>query len=331
MKHLIATALFLGLSQTSFAGIYDLTFGRVSSVNDRAACQAFVDAAAADLTRQSGVRIIDQGCRQDEFTVKGWDAVINYQAPARLAITSTYTSVLYSAAFYDSRNECDEHIAQQRELFTAATGLQPLVAYCMLDLGLNQNWQTRVDGLGEAQVAADDVAAIFWGTLVDPEAVLASYRSAAEGYGLKVFEVGVSSVSYEMQIVLRVFTSEPYSIEDYYSMKYESVEACSAAADAVRGVLQSAPQPVVAFCEHESLPAPMRRQSDPIPSTLHVTAFVKTLEPVSVFEARDLTNEFATLAACQQAAQGIEVGSGVFGAVCAGAGGKFRIHLFTQP
>jgi hypothetical protein len=325
MKHLITAILFVGASQTSFAGIYDLKFPRVASLEERESCEVFLEQTAIELVRQSGVTIIDSGCQEDEFTTKGMDAVITYQAPSRLNVTSTYTPLrTYSAGLYTNIDECTSQLALQRDLFIAATGLQPLASYCMLDIAITKTWATRVDGLGRSAVFPDSVALAIWGLVVDKDAVLAKYQAAADAYGISIFEAGVS---HEMggKLILRFYSTEHFLIDDYNVMKYEDEEACSNAVLSVESVLRRADKPVIVFCVKD-IDIVSRGVS------LHATTLVNSPDPVRSFEGRELTGRFVTLAACEQAAAGIDTHSDeIFGAVCAGFNDDYRIHLFTTP
>ncbi len=323
MKQLITTCLLIGLSQATFAGVYDLEFQRVASYSDRENCQKFAERTARELASQSGVKIIDYGCQADEYSNKGLDAILTYQAPTRLKVTSNYVGLsVYSGAFYANYDECNKQLELQKELFNKATGLKPLAAYCMLDVSyLTQFWKTRVDGLGETQSKPGIAGLTFWGMLPDEKLVIASYQAATGSYGVSFFEAGVSRDGLGKSLVVRYYSKEPYSLDDY-AMAYEKLSDCTLASSMVKTILQSTDKQAVIFCEKDL-------HSDR--ATLHASTFVETLKPTKLFHAKALTEQFTTLSACQQSSKNIEASSDIFGAICAGADNDFRIHLFSRP
>lgn len=322
MKHYLAAILWLGSSYTSFAGIYDLNFRRVAPSKDSAICQTFIENTATVFAAQSDALVIDYGCQQEEFS-KDWNAILTYQSPTRLKVTSTHTLSIYSTAFYSDRTQCEAQLPFQSELFKTATGLEPLAVYCMLDVGISPLWETRVDGLGEPALQPTITSVGYWGALVDSAAVIANYKAAIKGYGFILSELGNYYTGIDRKIVMRLYVPESYRIEDYNEMKYSTVEQCSAAAAQANANLKSADHPVVAFCEkelHSNL------------STLHVTAFEKILKPKSVFAVKALPTQYSTFSACQTNAEKIASASpDIFAAICAGRDADFHIHLFSRP
>jgi len=324
MKKFLSAILFVGVSQAAFAGIYDLTFRRVAHSSDPETCRTFTEKVVYELTQQSSAQVISSGCRADEYTTKGLDSVITYQATAPLAMTSTGTLSVYSSAFYSDLGKCNERLDLQKKLFTSATGLKPLTAYCALDVGsFTKAWETRVDGIGETKVQPHAAAVSIWGSIIDGKSVLQNYLDAAQGYGITIFEVGMTRSGLGNHLVVRHYSTEPLSLHDYDDMKFENAAACANAASALRTSLQSADKPTVVFCEQDKQGV----------ATLHATAFESLLKPVRVFKAQALATQFATLSLCEQGAKGILDGAhyDIFGALCAGAGKGFRIHLFSRP
>ena len=94
-------------------------------------------------------------------------------------------------AFYTDLGNCEGNLPRQSQLFSEATGLTPLVAYCMLDSGLSARWLTRVDGIGTTEYNPDTAAIMLWGDLLDFDQVAADLTAAAEAQGLRVFEIGM--------------------------------------------------------------------------------------------------------------------------------------------
>jgi hypothetical protein len=192
----------------------------------------------------------------------------------------------------------------------------------MLDVAAKGRWETRVDGLGTSELKPDIAAVTLWGSVADFKPIAESYRNAAASYGMNVFEVGFDGAGFGNHLVIRFYSSTPYTLMDYSEMKFETESACESAATATRKALEPASKPVVTFCEESK---------DGRSNTLHVTSFEATLEPVSVFKAVRLSNRYATLGACQKSLQDLPSVSGAFGAVCAGIANDFRIHLFSRP
>lgn len=321
MKRFFVGILFLGLAKTSFAGVYDLKFSRVAALDEEQSCEAFIEKVADEFAAQSKGKIIDGGCRQDEFSIAGWDAVLTYQSPARLHVTSTYKASVYSSAFYSSRKSCEDGLELQKKLFTSATGLKPLAAYCMLDVASYKKWITRIDGLGSSKVTSGSMAASFFGTIVDADSVFTNFSKAAKGHDISIFEAGQSLDSVN-HLVLRYYSLVPYRIADYNAMKYEDAKSCTAAAGSVNNALKLASKPAVVFCE---------LSKNKKVAILHATAFEELIKPQRVFDARELATSFSTLEACEAASKKVGVTGDVLGAVCAGSSANFHIHLFSKP
>jgi len=325
MMRLIGAILLIGVSQAALAGVYELTFRRVTGANEPERCRAFTEKTAHEFARQSGARVISAGCQADGYSEKGFDSVLTYQASEPVAIISTATNSVYSGAFYSNLETCNQRLALQQELFTRATGLKPLTAYCMIDIGsLGRRWETRVDGIGKSTVEPHAAAVTLYGSLVEGKSVFQSYLDAAQGYGISIFEVGVQQAGLGDHLVVRYYGTDYLYLQDYDDMKYETTNDCASAAAAVKEALQSAAKPVVAFCEKD------RGNRS---ATLHVTAFEPILKPTDVFRAHTLATQYSTLSGCQSATAGV-LGEGhdeIFGAVCAGTDRDFRIHLFSRP
>ena len=323
MKRFFGAILFLGAAQTAFGGVYDVKFRRVAPSSDAAACRSFTEKTVNELVRQTGARVISSGCQVDDYTLRAYDSIITYQAPAALAFTSTSTISVYSGTFFTSLETCNARLERQRELFTQATGLPALTAYCSLGISSPSSWETRVDGIGKSEIRPYAAGTTIWGSLVDAKAVLEDLLAVGKSYDISIFEVGISSNGMGHQIVVRHYAKEPMSFRDYDEMKYDTVPACATAAVSVKAGLQSAAKPVVIFCEKDGSGK----------ATLHATSFVDTLKPVGVFKAQVLTTAYPTSGECEQAAANIVDGTpeDIFGAYCAGASGNFRIHLFSRP
>ena len=316
--------LLVGTSQTSFAGVYDLNFRRLTTVTDPGTCRDFAEETARELTAQTGARVIDAGCIADSYTLRGLDAVITYESPARLAMTTTSSAGrTFSAAFYANKSDCIQQLDRQKELFTAATGLTPLAAYCALDVAQAAIWSTRVDAIGQSEMKPEAAAITLWGTLINQNDVFANFLAAADAYDLTLFESGVSLDGLSRKLVLRFYATAPHSFEVYNEMKFQSMEACYSAGQKVDTMLKSAAKPVVSFCVRDGGSSNI---------TLFVAALVKTLEPTSVFKSRALATTYSSLAPCETAVASIPHDSEtIFGAVCAGSSNAYRVHLFSRP
>lgn len=324
MKTLITAMLIVGASQTSVAGVYDITLRRVSISTDLGSCQGFAEETARELTTQTGARVIDAGCKYDSYTFNGLDAVITYESPNRLLVTTTSTAGrTFSAAFFANKAECIEQLERQKELFTNATGLTPLAAYCMLDVTHSALWSTRVDAIGQSDMKPEAAAITLWGTIANKEEVFANFDAAAGAYDLLMHESGISSDGLSQQLVIRFYATTPHNFEVYNDMKFQTMETCYLSAEKVDTILKTAAKPVVSFCV---------RDGGSSSYTLFVAALVKTLEPTSVFSSRALPTTYSSLAPCETAVANIPNDDGtIFGAVCAGSRNSYQVHLFSRP
>lgn len=320
MKLLSIAVLFLGMSQICFAGIYKLTFRRVAPVSDQKRCEAFSMETAKEFSRQSGAQVIDYGCEKDDYTARGWDAVITYQAEKPFSLTSTHRAASYSTALYANSDDCNQQLTAQKDLFVRTTGLDVLTAYCMLDLG-SRRFETRIDALGTSEIKPDLASVTLWGTVADAKSIAASYQAAATAYGITVFEGGMNEGGFGKHLVVRYFASAPWGLTDYSEMKFDSADACEAAASTTQNFLQSADKPAVIFCENKTGGF----------ATLHTTVFADILKPVAIFRVNALTQRYPTMSACQEAVRALPSIPGAFGGVCAGLAKEFRIHLFSRP
>lgn len=320
MNYFSSAVLFLGLCNFAVAGVYELTFRRAAAASDRKQCETFVEETAKTLASQSGAKIIDFGCNEDEFSVRALDAVITYEAPARLDITSTNSTSTYSGALYANLADCNDALEKQEVLFTKVTRLPVLTSYCMLDVGIGRRWETRIDGLGISEMKPENAAVTLWGKITDFKSIAADYSTAAPAYGITVSEVGMDGGGFGRHIVVRFYAKTYFSIKDYNDMKFDNISTCETAAATTKKFLEGTDKPVVSFCEQVSGGA-----------TLHVTNFADTLKPVNVFKAIQLSKQYASIADCHKGLTALPTVSDAYGVVCAGVGKNVRAFLFTRP
>lgn len=321
MSRLLTTILFFATSLPALAGVYDLKFRRVSPFSDKARCQSFVEKTAKEFAAQSGATVIEYGCVADDYTIKAWDAVITYQGTA-LTFTSNFSVSVYSSAFYNNLEACEKELPLQRDLFSKATGLKPLSSYCTFDMSSPASWETRVDGLGEPTLKPEKIGISISGNIVGDKAVIANLQSVAKDYGFTIYEAGIDGKWGTRKLVLRIYATEPISPQDYREMRYDNVSTCVAAAAEASSFLKAAAKPALVFCDKDL-------SGDR--ATLHVTTFVPMFKPVSVIRAKALTTEYPSLPACQEAAKKFTPTIDILGALCAGSGRSFHIHLFSRP
>ncbi len=321
VKLLSLAVLFLGASQICLAGVYKLTLRRVAPVSEQHRCETFVEETAKEFSRQSGAPVIDYGCEKDNYSARGWDAVITYQAEKPLAFTSTHSSSSYSAALYVSWDECHQRLSSQRDFFSKTTGLDVLTSYCMLDVG-TRRFESRIEALGTSELKPEVAAVTLWGTVRDAKSIIANYQAAATAYGIIVFEGGMNGGGFGNHLVVRYYAPVPFLLADYSDMKFDSATACESAASTTKSILQSTSKPAVVFCETAKAGGS---------AALHVTVFDDVLNPFYIFKVNQLTKRHATMDACQQALRALPSLPEVFGGVCAGLKNEFRIHLFSRP
>lgn len=320
MKFLSSAVLFLGLCNFAVAGVYELTFRRTAPVNDRKLCETFVEETAKTFAEQSGAKVIDFGCNEDDYSVRGLDAVITYEAPARLEITTTNKVSPYSGALYTSLPDCNKALENQEVLFTKVTHLPVLASYCQLEVGAGRRWETRVDGIGTSEMKPDNAAITIYGTITDFKSIAAAYYAAAPAYGITVSEVGMDGGGFGKHLVVRFYANAFYSLKDFSDMKFQDMSTCEAAAATTKKFLEGTDKPVVSFCEKVSGGV-----------TLHVTNFADTLKPVNVFKTLQLSKQYASIEACQSGLQSLPTVSDAYGVVCAGVAKNVRAFLFTRP
>ena len=313
-----AALFFSGLAQ---ADIYDMTFRRVTRT-DLAACQVIADGIADQLKAQASVTVIDSGCREGDLTLDGLEAVITYEAPARITLTSTYTYPFHSMSFYANVADCQAQLETQKSLFTTATGLQPLYAYCMFDGGLDHRWMTRVEAIGTSEIKPYSDSINIDGQIDDSQKLLADLKVSAAARDISIFESGVVRGGIAYEYVVRYYASKNYRLDDNRDLSFATLASCSQTASEVRQFLASASQPVTIFCESS-------RSGQVI---MHASVFVDIEQSNDVFKVRKLTGVYPNIAACNGAAQQISTDSAdIFGAVCSGRGQSFSVHLFTTP
>lgn len=319
---ILAAILFMGFSQISLAEIHELKFSRVSQSNDIATCQDFILDAVEEFKFQTGIHVIDSGCKLSDSTLGKYDATIIYQADAAVSRTSSYYSSVYSSSFYDNLDECRSQLRDQRQLFTIATDLKPLASYCMVDSSsLSKRWATRVDGIGQTASRPSVIGTMIRGSIITPREVISNFTDAAEDYGFYIFENGIVNSGSIGKLVLRVYTTEHFSFHEYTEMQYGSPQNCANAAIEVRTALETTDKPTVSFCTKNSNSM----------TTLHVTSFINTTNPQYVFKATELTTNYTSQQSCQQAADNISLNAlDIFGAICSGSNQNYKIHLFSN-
>lgn len=113
-------------------------------------CVAIAARIGADVARAAGVKVVRAYCASED--ANGFVIKVAYEASEPIRPVSTLSRGGGFGTF-PGRQECEAALAIESRAFADATGLEPVVSYCLRDTRADKDaWSIRIDSFGSPQL-----------------------------------------------------------------------------------------------------------------------------------------------------------------------------------
>lgn len=151
------SALVLAMAGVGFGGHSQAQAGTYFYVVDSLAvdgagrCPAIASAVASDFEALTGLTVTRTSCAQREDGLSDIRVTYAADAEALLVTTNAEETPEVNPGRFATRAACEAAVASEEAAFAAATGLQPVIAYCKpTNSVFPDSWLARIDSFGSA-------------------------------------------------------------------------------------------------------------------------------------------------------------------------------------
>lgn len=289
LKELMGTVL-LGLAASSISlaqsEVHSYTLPRVAATE--AQCQDVASWVVDRFARLTDARVIANGCERNPH--RTFDLVIEYSKPVEANLVTTFDEHAYVNALYDTADACVASREDGMATFKAATGLEPLIAYCIQDRRdqeLDNGWTMRIDAFGKPKLSPQHLARDFYnGINGDVRSMEGTLKTALESYGAKSVQVKIKATPNHSVVHAMYYATRKVPMLQYSEGRFANLESCEKYRDEMSRVFTAAGgQSAIFFCGS---------------STYSSTVYMYTAGVVMQPLATDLTSmKYSSFEACE--------------------------------
>lgn len=220
-------------------------------------CVASAARIGEAFSRVAGAKVVRAYCSAE--TADGFEIKVVYEGAEALRPVTTVRRTGRGEGFggFDGRQECEAALEAEARAFRSATGLEPVVSYCLRDtLSDKGAWSVRVDSFGEPLLRPQSrtlpvftrpdgvTRAQFLGGIKD--------RLLAQGVDARFVTWRPSSGYAELSI--DYYGAERLSFESGEPAKLDSKAQCQGALDEMEPLLAArSPAPLALYCGQQML------------------------------------------------------------------------------
>lgn len=288
-RNLMGTIL-LGLASSSISlaqsEVHSYTIPRVAATE--AQCQEVASWVVERFARLADARVIANGCERNPH--RTFDLVIEYSKPVEANLVTTFDEDAYVNALYDTAEACAASRDRDMATFKSATGLEPLIAYCIQDRRdpeLDNGWSMRIDAFGKAKLSPQHLARDFYnGINGDVKSLEGTLKSALETHGAKSVQVKIKTTSNHSIVHALYYAARKVPMLQYSEGRFANLENCEKYRDEMSRIFTNAGgQSAIFFCGS---------------STYSATVYMYTAGVVMQPLATELTSmKYSTVEACE--------------------------------
>lgn len=251
LRSFFIACVILMSSGHALSGIYTYEIRSIESDLGIESCQRLMTEAAAKFVETSGVKLISSGC-EGESLIGRMKGVIVYSAPNRASIWSTNSTTYGEEVdlFYN-RQQCQEALSREVELFQRISSLTPFLALChkTSEVGAPR-FRTRIDAVGMTTIRRYESTAALTHPLTDPNTVIQALDQQAAALGLTpvVWYQGPARSLDGLSVAYYAEHSQlPYRLLSKSSLYFSKAQDCEAAATQL-SVTQTTAWSVITAC-----------------------------------------------------------------------------------
>ncbi|MBI5596359.1 MAG: hypothetical protein HY928_09760 [Elusimicrobia bacterium] len=209
------------------------------------------------VARAAGVKVVRAYCSAED--ANGYEIKVVYEAAEALRPVTTVNRAGRGEGFgaFDTRQECEAALAAEAAAFEAATGLAPVVSYCLRDdLSDKGSWSMRIDSFGAARLAPmTKTLPVF----TRPDGVgrsefLGGIKDRLQAQGVDARFVAWRPVSGYAELSIAYYAAQRLAFELSEPAKLDSKAQCQAALAEMQPVLAArTPAPLALYCGQQMI------------------------------------------------------------------------------
>jgi hypothetical protein len=214
-------------------------------------CQQVESWVVERFARLADAKVINHGCERNSY--RTFDLVIEYSKSVQANLVTTFDEHSYVNALYETADQCVAQRDAEMATFQAATGLEPLLAYCLYDRRdpeVDNGWTMRIDGFGKPKLSPQHMARDFYnGINGNVEALEATLKSTLEAYGAQNVKTRVRATTNRSIVHAMYYSAKRLPIIQYSEAQFKTLQSCESYRNEMRDVFAAASgQSAIFFC-----------------------------------------------------------------------------------
>jgi hypothetical protein len=286
---MIAVSL-LGLTSAaataSQSEVHSYTIPRVAATAEQ--CGQVENWVVERFANLADAKVINHGCERNSY--RTFDLVIEYAKAVKANLVSTFDEHSYVNALYQTLEDCVADRDVAAATFKEATGLEPLIAYCLHDRRdpeVDNGWTMRIDGFGKPRLVPQHLARDFYnGINGDVQSLEVNLKNTLEAYGASNVKTRIRASSNRAIVHALYYANKRLPILQYSEGRFKTMESCERNRDEMREIFSAAGgQSAIFFCGGSTYT-----------SAVYLYTAGVTMQPL----ATDLTSvKYDTMEACE--------------------------------
>ena len=310
---MITVGLFGVLSAAASAMQVDVHSYRLPRVaNTVEQCQQVQSWVVERFARLADAKVINHGCERNSY--RTFDLVIEYSKAVEANLVTTFDEHSYVNALYETADECVAQREAEMVTFQSATGLEPLLAYCLYDRRdpeVDNGWTMRIDAFGKPKLSPQHLARDFYnGINGDVKDLESTFKNTLESYGVQNVRVRVRATANRAIVHAMYYAAKRLPILQYSEGRFKSMDSCLRYKDEMTTIFNAADgRSAIFFCGGSTYT-----------STVYMYSAGVVMQPL----ATDLTSvKYETVEACEAKREETEsswrdgLEKNIVGSVCA--------------
>lgn len=248
MKNVFAVVLFF-VSSAALAEVHSYTIPRIGATKEQ--CEKVESWVVSRFANLAEASVLTHGCEFNPH--RTYDLVIEYSRSVAAKLVTTYDEYAYVNALYDTAEDCAAHYDEDMATFKEATGIEPLIAYCIHDRRdpeADNGWTMRIDGFGKPKLSPRHLARDFFnGINGDVASLKTGLKTTLDAYGAKYTKVNIKATPNRAIIHAMYYSANKLPIVQYSEGQFKSLEACEKNREEMREVFARAGgETAIFFC-----------------------------------------------------------------------------------
>ncbi|MBI2363070.1 MAG: hypothetical protein HYV15_06780 [Elusimicrobia bacterium] len=209
------------------------------------------------VARAAGVKVVRAYCSAED--ADGYEVKVVYEAAEALRPVTTVSRAGRGEGFgaFDARQDCEAALAAEATAFRAATGLEPVVSYCLRDtLADKGSWSMRIDSFGGARLSPlTKTLPVF----TRPDGVarsefLGGIKDRLQAQGVDARFVAWRPVSGYAELSVAYYAAQRIALELTEPAKLDGKAQCQAALAELQPLLAArSPAPLALYCGQQMI------------------------------------------------------------------------------